>query len=634
MPNGQLQLLLRQIRRIADPGRTAAVSDACLLESFVTRRDEAAFELLLWRHGAMVLNLCRRLLRREQDAEDAFQATFLTLVSKAAAITKRASLASWLYKVAYRIALTARAWDASVRPLPQALAERLASTDSGQLPDYDLGLVLDQEVNRLPEKYRAPFVLCYLQGKTNEEAARALGCPKGTVLSRLARARERLRWRLSRRGLALSAGLLGAAASDRAMSATLLDHTVKSALLIGSENMAAAVINARVAALMEGVMRTMFLTKVKCLAALLLVLGLVGSGAGLLSYGTSAAGAADHANGQPDIKQGIVPEGVPDGRPYEPRIVTEQSANQESQRDRAISRLHLKCIGLAMHSYHETHGHLPAPAIYDRNGKPLLSWRVALLPYLEEQELYRLFHVDEPWDSPHNKRLLGQLPKVYQPAPDQGWAFSPSTLCQVFVGPGTAFERGKYFAGRAQGFELPSIRFSSFTDGTANTFLVVEAEKSVEWTKPQDLSYDPLGPLPALGSQLRDDFQAVFADGAVYTIDKKADPRLIRAAITRNGGEPFDREKLTGPQIGQSRVRQSSNARERNQQLKEQLAQAQVQLAALRDELEREKERRQHNAETLKLEHENARLEEELTNLQDQIKTAAAELQKFKKRLR
>jgi RNA polymerase sigma factor (sigma-70 family) len=156
MPNGQLQLLLRRIRRIADPGRTAAVSDACLLESFVTRRDEAAFELLLWRHGAMVLNLCRRLLRREQDAEDAFQATFLTLVRKAASITKRASLASWLYKVAYRIALTARARDASVRPLPQALAEGLASADSGQLPDYDLGLVLDQEVNRLPEKYRAP----------------------------------------------------------------------------------------------------------------------------------------------------------------------------------------------------------------------------------------------------------------------------------------------------------------------------------------------------------------------------------------------------------------------------------------------------------------------------------------------
>jgi hypothetical protein len=174
----------------------------------------------------------------------------------------------------------------------------------------------------------------------------------------------------------------------------------------------------------------------------------------------------------------------------------------------------------------------------------------------------------------------------------------------------------------------------AFTDGTANTFLVVEAEKGVEWTKPQDLSYDPLGPLPALGSQLRDNFQAVFADGSVYTIDKKTDPRLIRASITRNGGEPFDLEKLTGPRTGQSRVGQSSNARERNQQLKEQLAQAQAQLGALRDQLAREKERRQHNAETLKLEHENARLEEELTNLQDQIRAAAAELQKFKKRLR
>src|SRR5262249_1365227 len=161
-----------------------------LLQRWLARRDEAAFELLLWRHGPMVLALCRRLLRHAQDAEDAFQATFLTLVRKAGSIANREALAAWLYKVAYRVALRARAAAATRAALPITSMDLPAAEPAQDLLWRDLRPVLDEEVSRLPARFRGPFVLCYLEGKTNEQAARELGCPLGTVLSRLSRGRE------------------------------------------------------------------------------------------------------------------------------------------------------------------------------------------------------------------------------------------------------------------------------------------------------------------------------------------------------------------------------------------------------------------------------------------------------------
>jgi RNA polymerase sigma factor (sigma-70 family) len=183
------------------------LTDAQLLNRFLTKHDEAAFELLVWRHGPMVLRVCRRILRDVHGAEDAFQATFLTLACKAGSIGKQEAVSSWLYKVAYRVALRAQAGSTKrstlEKPLIDCLAGRSAEP-SDEAAWRELGPLLDAEVRRLPEKYRAAFVLCYLEGKTNEEAAKELGCPKGTILSRLARARERLRKRLNQRGLALS----------------------------------------------------------------------------------------------------------------------------------------------------------------------------------------------------------------------------------------------------------------------------------------------------------------------------------------------------------------------------------------------------------------------------------------------
>src|SRR5262249_1941921 len=160
---------------------------------YVTSRDELAFEVIVRRHGAMVWNVCRRVLRHHQDAEDAFQATFLTLARKAHAIGKRESVASWLHKVAYRAALGAMASRARRTTVPETAAMDLPAADeTGGLLWRDLRPALDEEICRLPEKYRGPFILCYVEGKTNEEAARELRCPKGTVATRLAWARERL----------------------------------------------------------------------------------------------------------------------------------------------------------------------------------------------------------------------------------------------------------------------------------------------------------------------------------------------------------------------------------------------------------------------------------------------------------
>jgi RNA polymerase sigma factor (sigma-70 family) len=286
MTEKPLQTMLYQLRRLVTQEGAGALSDAQLLDHFVTRRDELAFEVLLWRHGAMVLDVCRRLLRQEQDAEDAFQATFLVLVRKAGSIGKRESVGSWLYKVAYRVACAARG--VAIKQVPHELALGVANTadPTKEILWRDLAPVLDEEVNRLPDKYRVPVVLCYLQGKTVEEAARQLGCPRGTVGTRLARARQRLRSRLAGRGVALGSVALvsllsqteaGAAPSAALVAATLRILTVPTSLPVG------------VAALTEGVITAMFLSKLKIAAAVALVLAAFATGLGGVSLRTQAA---------------------------------------------------------------------------------------------------------------------------------------------------------------------------------------------------------------------------------------------------------------------------------------------------------------------------------------------------------
>jgi RNA polymerase sigma factor (sigma-70 family) len=297
MANVPLSRLIRHLRRLSGPRGGYSSSDSQLLERFVGQRDEAAFEVVVWRHGPMVLSVCRRLLRHEHDAEDAFQATFLALVRKAGSIGKRQALASWLYKVAYRVALKARE-----RAEKRAQCEKRAvhSPIAGPPEDVvwrDLRPVLDDEVSRLPERFRVPIILCYLEGKTVEETARQLGCPVGTVLSRLARGRERLRMRLVRRGLALSAGVLGTALAQQtaaALPGVLVDKTVEAGLWYAANGIAAAgAVSAPVAALTKGVLNAMWLSKLKVTAAVVLAVGIVVSGASVLTHRALVASPSD-----------------------------------------------------------------------------------------------------------------------------------------------------------------------------------------------------------------------------------------------------------------------------------------------------------------------------------------------------
>jgi RNA polymerase sigma factor (sigma-70 family) len=265
------------------------LSDGELLERFVTVRDETAFASLVARHGPMVLGVCRRLLRHAQDAEDAFQATFLILVRKADGIGRRELLANWLYGVAVRVASRVRLVTAKRRTRETTDMERVARATREPAEATELPVALAEEVGRLPAKYRGPVVLCYLEGRTNEEAAGELQWPVGTVKGRLARARDMLRKRLTRRGLVLSTAAFAAALSSETLAAPvppgLLDSTLKAATYFAAGNVAAAgLVSAQAVALTKGVLYTMLVTKIKNLAALVLVLALMGGGTGTFAY--------------------------------------------------------------------------------------------------------------------------------------------------------------------------------------------------------------------------------------------------------------------------------------------------------------------------------------------------------------
>jgi RNA polymerase sigma factor (sigma-70 family) len=276
--------VLRHLRRAALLSGGEGPSDAQLLEAFLARRDGAAFEALLRRHGPMVLGVCRRVLRHAHDAEDAFQATFLVLARKAGSVRSRDVLAGWLYGVAYRTSMKARAMNAKRRTKErQAPVPARPAPADGALEE--LLERLDAELHRLPEKYRVPVVLCELEGRSRKEAARTLGLAEGTLSWRLAQARKLLARKLSRQGTALSAGAVAAALARGAASAglpsSLLSATARQAV-------AAGVVPAKVVALTEGVMKAMFLSTLKVAGWAVALAVSVGAGALGLAYRAQA----------------------------------------------------------------------------------------------------------------------------------------------------------------------------------------------------------------------------------------------------------------------------------------------------------------------------------------------------------
>ncbi len=732
MTNQNLGSVLEHIRKLVSAETDSPLPDRDLLERFIRDRDEAAFAALVQRHGPMVLGVCRRVLRHAQDAEDACQAAFLVLARKAVAIRKRESVGSFLHGVAYRVAIRLHR-DVARRRARETAVEDVPQPEAAEVTWREVRRVLDEELRRLPERFQAPLLLCYVEGRTRDEAAQQLGWSPTTLRGRLERGRELLRARLTRRGVTLSAAILGATLTRHAAAALPATLFVR---ILRTTVAAAGAVPATVASLTEGVLKAMFLARLKFAAVVVLMIGFAGLGAVVLTGGPlparpPAAGAAQ-AGDAPEEETPRVPRG-PVGAAGGGDTLLDAAARS---RNLAMSRLNLKNLALAMHNYLDMYHYFPAPAIYAgeaegggtaaggggigpgmgsggapakggsgaggmrppggmrgdgdgimgsggsgpprggpppggfagsggmsgggagsmrpggppgmggmpmggatgpgmgmgmpamggaggaggmgmgaggpqptaAQGKALLSWRVALLPFLGQNELYKQFRLNEPWDSPYNLRLLKKMPAVYAaPGADRE---AGMTFYQVFVGEHAAFEKHRH------------TRIADIIDGTSNTILIAEAGSAVPWTKPEDLHFAIDEPLPQLGGVFPDVFLAAFADGSVHTLSKKADPDTLRWAIMRDDGAVIDLAKIRGPATPRE-----AELRRENEHLQQEVDRVRVQV----DALQREKQvLLEESAETLRLTKENERLEQTLRQMREEAEKLRKEIQRLR----
>lgn len=287
MTEERSRTLIGSIHRLVKRSGAQVTPDGDLLNRFIVERDEIAFNALVQKYGPLVMGVCKRVLGNIQDAEDAFQATFLVLLLKARPIADPSLLANWLYGVAYNTARNARTSALRRHARERALADTPRNHPETQDNDlWELKSILDEELQRLPDKYRAPIILCELRGLSRKEVARQLRCPEGTLSSRLASAHERLHARLASRGLVLSAGAIATAFScDTAaasISASLVASTVKIGLLVdAAAGLSSVAVPAPVAALAHGAMKKLLVAKLRIAASILLAVCMV-TGAGLL----------------------------------------------------------------------------------------------------------------------------------------------------------------------------------------------------------------------------------------------------------------------------------------------------------------------------------------------------------------
>jgi RNA polymerase sigma factor (sigma-70 family) len=289
MATNQLNQVIQTLRGATLPFEETGLTDGQLLESYIRSREETALAALVRRHGPMVWGVCSRVLRGHHDAEDAFQATFLVLVRKAASIAQRDKLANWLYGVAHQTALKARATGARRSAREKQVAIMPEPVPPRQELWHELHGLLDQELSRLPDKYRAVIVLCDLEGKTRKDAARHFRLPEGTVASRLATARSMLAKRLARAGLMVSGAVLGTVLTRQGASASVplqvASTTIKAASLFAAGQVTApGVLSVKAVALAQGALKTMLLTKLKIATAVLVTLAVLSAGATALAH--------------------------------------------------------------------------------------------------------------------------------------------------------------------------------------------------------------------------------------------------------------------------------------------------------------------------------------------------------------
>jgi RNA polymerase sigma factor (sigma-70 family) len=654
MTSAHTERFRRLLRQELSAGALPGVSDQALVQRLAVGRDPVAFEAILRRHGPMVLSLCRRVLDNQHDAEDACQATFLVLIEKAASVRRQEAVGSWLYGVAYRVARKARSraacrQDREMQAVPPTTCDPLA-----ELTLREAQAILDRELGRLPDKLRAPLLLCCLEGLTRDEAALRLGWPLGKLKSRLEQARALLRSRLTARGLTPSAALMALLLRQQPASGALPASLVQAmATCISSSGVQARLVSAQAVSLAKGAMRTMFWTKA-AFGAIGLLTVLAGVGAVAIVATSAWSGhdvprivtRADQPVGPPapaaaqargaktdDVRQfqgnwllvefefngakapkeqvealkvrwkvqgdkvtehirdktremkltldaskqpkslsltvvaGMGGEFFPGGTekgaivpgiyrieadtlticinakggkelpdefktqkddPWVIYVLKRQSGKdaEESKAPRTdlpgeleVGRSKLRQLGLALATYVDDKGHMPPPAIRDKQGKALLSWRVALLPYLDEslKDLHDEFRLDEAWDSLHNKKLLEKMPHFYaSPSRDPGKAHH--TFYQVFTAENTAFPPGP-------GLNPKNIK------GLEKTILIIEAHEAVPWTKPLDLPYEGGKPVPKLGGAFHSGFHMLAGYTQVYFNRRDFDLDLLRREI-------------------------------------------------------------------------------------------------------
>jgi RNA polymerase sigma factor (sigma-70 family) len=389
--------VLRRIGRTAGLQAVLALTDAQLLDRFAAARDEPAFAALVVRHGPMVLGVCRRLLPDAGQAEDAFQAAFLVLARKAGAIRRRPLLSAWLYGVTYKVAarLRGRLWRRRAREKPVDL-DALPAADAQE--SFDLAPAVHEEVQRLPDKYRDPVVFCYLEGRTHEEAARLLDCPLGTVKGRLARARDLLRSRLARRGLAPCEAAVALAVRPAAPRPAVVDATVRAAPLVAAgDPTGGGLASARAVMLSQGVVRTMMLTNWKIMAAVVLA-ALLLAGTGGYVY-QSARG--EPGGTQPGARAADKPGGADNAKDDKGAIQGTWQVTAVEMGGKDVSGTdEFKDLATAKWTF-------AADKITFKSGKPDMSVNYKIDPSKKPKELDVT-----PTDGPENERNK-QMPAVY-----------------------------------------------------------------------------------------------------------------------------------------------------------------------------------------------------------------------------
>ena len=501
------------IRALGADAAGTGPADAELIARFTATRDESAFELLVWRHAPLIQAVCRAVLRDHHAAEDAAQATFLVLAKKAATFANRGSVVGWLYRVARRVSV--RLAKQRARLPASASLDHLPERDQADPTAAEYAAALCEEVDRLPERYRVPVLLCFIEGLTHAEAARRTGWPIGTVAGRLSRAKELLARRLSRRGVTLGAVALPVAVGN------FVGSTAQAATAFAPGS-PVPLVSQSVLSLAQGAITTMSTTLFKLTAASAALLCVVTATVWGFTPGPAPAPTAEpqEARARTEPVAAAAPEPKADDQPAERTAGAAQ---------RARSSNNLKQIMIAIHNHHDAYNFLPRD-ITDKNGKPLLSWRVAILPFIEQETLYKQFNMDEPWDSEHNKKLIAKMP------PTLRVGFEPKdttkTYYQVFAGKGTAFEPGK------------QIKLTDILDGTSNTLGVVEAGPPVEWTKPADIAYDPKKGFTKLDGPFKNVMMVAMMDGSTRAVNPEVKPAVLEMYITRAGGEVPDADDL------------------------------------------------------------------------------------------